>query len=641
MPSFTNKVEDFFKKDGALSTKVENYSPREQQIEMSLAIVEAIENSHNLVIEAATGVGKTFAYLIPAILSDKKVIVATATRNLQDQLINKDLPLIDELIKIKDGYGVLKGRENYVCDKRYQQAKEEVEQMFNWKTFNILDKWLNSNKDFDDISKCDVIGPKDKIWSEIKARSLFCKFNDCKNGNCSYPNLKKKVFTNQLLVVNHHLLATDLASRINNDDEILPEADLYIIDEAHSFADILGNFLGINLSYNSFIEFDRNLKRAYKDEEIEIPPLLDALGKFVASVEKLNSMLMTFLNVSCETSIKKNLNGLNFDLDLNFMLEDIAYLKTYLEEAGKKSKTLEILHEELKIIELDLKVWIETLDDDSSIKWVEVHNSHFFLNLTPISIAKTFLSLLDGFDANWMFVSATLSFNGKCDYFLDNLGLKATKSMILKSPFDYQKQILNLVLPFRVNPNEADFTKLWLRDIWGLLKKSKGRSFLLFTSYRAMETAYEILSEHWDGEILMQGKESKQKLIDLFRQEEKKNILLATYSFWEGVDIRGDALKIVVIDKIPFASPDDPVLSGKIKFYQDKGQNAFMHLQVPEATQKLKQGIGRLIRDYDDKGVLVICDPRLYSKFYGNTIIQNLPNFCSTKNLNEAINFLD
>lgn len=617
------RVNAFLAKGGALEQALPDFSVRDAQIDMAQQVATAIEEDSTLIAEAGTGTGKTFAYLVPALLSAKKVIISTATKNLQQQLIDKDLPMLAELCQLKGRYRLLKGRENYFCQARFHFAETQLQnRSADWKKLAKLRDWSQKTKQ-GDLAECSAIEERDPILKKVGARLEFCQTANCqKESDCFYPKAKQRAAEAQVLVVNHHLFCADLALREQGFGELLPEADIYIFDEAHQLADIAAQFLGFSITRHQLDELVRDVRHAKAEESPESEDLIERALALQEQVKTLNDALGKWekrwsWEQLCELKVFESL--------VSRLLNHLAALADHLKALEERGKLLASLAKRCKEFEKQLQLWLET-EQDTQVRWAESAQARFKLNLTPLSVADPFYRQRQNLGGSWIFTSATLTVKDQFDYFQQRLGLYEAQTSVWNSPFDYQKQGViyhPLGLP---EPRDPDYIKICLRAAWPLLKASKGRAFFLFTSFRALNEAREILQQHWFGELLVQGEAPKSKLLADFKQAESA-VLLGTSSFWEGVDVRGQALQLVFIDRIPFAPPDDPIVQARESYLKQKGLNGFVHFQLPEAIMALKQGCGRLIRDVNDTGVLMLCDPRLSSKHYAKGIVKSLPDF--------------
>ncbi len=617
-------IESVLGHEGTLSKLVSNYAARQSQLAMAEEVAELIQDDGTLLAEAGTGTGKTFAYLVPALLSGKRVIVSTATKTLQEQLVKKDLPILFKACQIKGKARILKGRDNYVCPQRLE-ITETVEQHSrqDWKKLAEIREWVEHRTTQGDKAELESVPEDDMIWRKVCARMEFCQATECHaETECFYPKVKQKASEAEVLVVNHHLFCADLSLREQGFGELLSDADVYIFDEAHRLPDIAAQFLGFSITRGQLEELVRDIKQAQKLEAPESNKIADSAMQLEEQVKKINEALgkwerrWSWNQLNEEAAFQKVMKRFTDQLELI-----IGELKLVVE----RGKQLSAVHKRCQEFSTQFKEWLNS-QSENKIRWIESSQARFKFNLTPLSVAGPFSRQREEIGGAWLFTSATLSVNNNFSYFAKRLGLDEAKTVNWPSPFDYPQQALvyhPIGLP---EPRNPDYTKVCLRAAWPLLNAAEGRAFLLFTSHKAMQDARAILEKHWDGTLLVQGEQPKLTLLQKFKSMNRA-ILLGTSSFWEGVDVKGEALKLVIIDRIPFAPPDDPIVQAREAYLKENGLNGFAHFQLPEAVIAMKQGAGRLIRDVDDYGVLMLCDPRLSSKGYGNTIKNSLPDF--------------
>ncbi|BBP45910.1 ATP-dependent helicase [Thiosulfatimonas sediminis] len=623
---------------GVLSNLVEGYSPRQAQLEMAQEVVDLIAAQETLLAEAGTGTGKTFAYLVPALLSGKKVIVSTATKTLQEQLVQKDLPMLFGACQIKGKPHLLKGRDNYVCPQRLE-ITETVEQHSkdDWKKLALIRSWVEDSTTSGDRAELADVPESDPIWRKTCARLEFCQAAECSSDlGCFYPQQKQQAQDAQVLVVNHHLFCADIALREQGFGELLPQADIYIFDEAHQLPDIAAQFLGFSLSRIQLEELVRDIGQAQKADAPESQSIVDQAQQFSEQIKLLNETLGKWEKRWTWEQLEQQVA---FQNQLKRVIQSLTQLTDSLKQLTERGKQIASVHKRSKDFLEQLNDW-RSESAENKIRWVESSMGRFRLHLTPLNVSGPFSRQRDALGGAWLFTSATLSVRNNFDYFAKRLGLLDARTAHWVSPFDYPQQAVvyhPIGLP---EPKDPRYIKICLRAAWPLLKASDGRAFLLFTSHRALQEAREILSEHWYGTLLVQGDQPKSVLLQRFR-EVQSPILLGTSSFWEGVDVKGEALKFVLIDRIPFAPPDDPIVKAREEYLKEKGLNGFVHFQLPEAVIAMKQGAGRLIRDTQDRGVLMLCDPRLSSKGYGKTISDSLPAFKWVYRSEDALPFLE
>ena len=626
-------TKQFFSNKGALSTVISGYQAREAQMEMAEAIATAIDKKQHLIAEAGTGTGKTFAYLVPAILSGKKTIISTGTKNLQDQLFNKDLPVIRKAMKKPFLAALLKGRSNYLCTYRLQNAltstigftKEDAGALAK------INAWAKRTQT-GDIAEMSGVNEGDPIWYQATSTPDNCLGQDCPDyAECYLVKARKNAQEADVIVVNHHLLCADWSIRDNGFGELLPNAEVVVIDEAHQLADTASNFLGVNLGAKQLSDLAQDALMEYFKDATDLPALRTACEDLEHEIKDLRLAFGVELKRGDWQEIENNPKILG---GLSALKEQLQRVTDQLNLASVKTKALESCFNRAEDLLQKLKL---IMDEKGGkwIRWYEIHRKTFTLSLTPLDIASEFRQFMQQHQAAWIFTSATLSIANGFDYFANNLGLSQAASESWGSPFDYPNQSLFYHPKGLPQPNDPNFIPLIIEFVLPVLKASQGRAFFLFTSHRALNQAAEILSKELKYPLLIQGSRPKALLLEQFK-EEGNAVLLGTSSFWEGVDVRGEALSCVIIDKLPFASPGDPVLKARLDAMTQQGKNPFFEYQLPTAVIALRQGIGRLIRDVTDRGVLMICDPRLLKRSYGQLFLDSVPPMSRTRNIEDV-----
>lgn len=623
--------------EGLLKKEISGFIPRLPQQEMAKAIERAIEVDAQLVIEAGTGTGKTFGYLVPLFLSQKKAIISTGTKNLQEQLFFKDIPVVKKILSYPGKIVLLKGRANYLCLQRltrsYEDGRFASRQVVN--QLHITKEWAATTLT-GDIAELTGIPEDSAVWPYVTSTPENCLNQDCAfYKDCFVVKARQQALAADVVVVNHHLFFADMALQEEGFGELLPGADVVIFDEAHHLPDIASLFFSQVLSSRQLIELARDseteslksaadtrdiidegslLQKAVLDMRLTMGVDLRRLPWTAASVKLFNESV---------TKIKIHLQN------LEVVLKAVASRSKELENCWKRS---------VEIIERFNLLTGNT--PENNVHWYETHAQSFTIHLTPIVVADIFKQYLQARKRSWIFTSATMTVKESFSLFVDTLGLDQALQLLLKSPFDYQKQALLYVPRGLPDPNSKDYTEKMMESIIPILEITQGKTFLLFTSYRALDIAAEILKDRIAFPLLLQGSMPKRELIDQFR-ESGNAVLLATSSFWYGVDVRGEALSCVIIDKLPFSAPDDPILQARVTMLRKQGMDPFQTFQLPNAVLTLKQGAGRLIRDNQDKGVLMICDPRLVGSRYGQTFLQSLPDMPRTRELDNVREFFD
>ncbi len=630
------EVDSFFSAEGALSKVIPGYTPRNSQLEMATAIADAISANENLIAEAGTGTGKTFAYLVPAIYSRKKVIVSTGTKNLQDQLFNKDLPVVRQAINVPFKAALLKGRANYLCTYRLENA---LNSSFGYSKQDAgalasIKAWSKRTK-IGDISEISDVDENDPVWAQATSNVDNCLGQECKDyADCFLVKARKKAQESEIIVVNHHLLCADWSLRETGFGELLPNAEVVIIDEAHQLSEIASNFLGVTLSAKQLNELAADTLVEYFKDAKDMPDLRTACEDLQFEVKDLRLAFGMELRRGEWKEIEQNPK---ISSALESVHKQLERLAEQLELASVRTKGLESCFDRVEELE---SVLDSLIHDDSGkwIRWYETHSKSVTMSKTPLDIAAEFKSFMRQHQASWIFTSATLSVNNNFTHFSKGLGLFETESHSWESPFDFQAQSLFYHPKGLPKPTEADYTEKIVEFSLPVIEASKGRTFFLFTSHRALKIAAEIIQDRVDYPVLVQGTRAKAVLLEQFK-EKGNAVLMATSSFWEGVDVRGDALSCVIIDKLPFASPGDPVLKARLQAMEKQGRNPFFEYQLPTAVIALRQGVGRLIRDINDKGVLMVCDPRLLKRAYGHMFLNSVPDMRRSREIADVEEF--
>jgi ATP-dependent DNA helicase DinG len=634
-------IRQVFEKNGILSTQIEGYSERTQQLEMALAIADAIKNNTQLVAEAGTGTGKTFAYLVPALLTGGKVIISTGTKNLQDQLFTRDLPNVRDALKVPVRVAMLKGRSNYVC--HYHLGRAEQEGRFasreDAKYVHVI-KIFAENSKTGDKSELNSVPENATIWPSVTSTRDNCLGGDCAYyKDCFVMEARKQALAADVVVVNHHLFFADVMLRDEGVAELLPSANTVIFDEAHQLPEVAGLFFGEDVSTSQLHELARDCTAAY----ITLAKDCVELGKAIPVLEKsAKDFRLIFAYEGSRLPVQKALVLKGFDDAFKHMQRQLKLLAAVLETQAARDPLLEKCWQRSEALYDLFNRW-QIAENNNLVRWVEVFTHSVQLHATPLSVAEGFGKQLNAQPRAWIFTSATLAVKSDFSHYLVQMGLQAATTGYWESPFNYQEQALLYVPPDMPDPNSASYTASVVAAALPVLQVSGGRAFVLSTSLRAMREIHALLKEAFaengiESPLLLQGESSRTELLDRFRKLGNA-VLVGSQSFWEGVDVRGEALSVVIIDKLPFAPPDDPVLSARVDKLNAEGKNAFIEYQLPYSVITLKQGAGRLIRDENDRGVLMICDPRLITKSYGKKIWQSLPPFKRTRALQEVQEF--
>ena len=631
-------VTEVFSDEGLLAELIDGYRHRPEQEQMAQKILSAIKEAQSLVCEAGTGTGKTMAYLVPALLSRQKVIVSTGTRHLQDQLNEKDLPIVLKALESPATTMVLKGRSNYLCLQRLEIALNDAKDL-SYKNINDLQQvaeWSSSTKT-GDINELGMIEENSFIRPVITSTTENCLGQSCPEyDSCFVFKNRKKALESDLVITNHHLLLADMGLRESGFGEVLPLADLIIFDEAHQLPELASSYFSKTLGTRQLLELITDTKAAVHEEARDIQEMPEALSKFEKSIRDCR---LIFGRKDQRKNWQEVWEKTDLSVELPKLMEAYQLVIDILDTASERGKLLDNCWQRAKAHYNYIDDYIESNKEDS-IRWLEIRGHHLYFNQTPVNIAETFQQRLNDYDASSVFTSASLAVNNNFEHFSRQLGLEDCLTEVWNSPFDYQKQT-RLYLPLDIpEPNHPEFFDAFIEKTIKLLSFSDGHAFVLFTSHSALNRAASIITERIDYPVFIQGKAPRSELLNQFR-ETKHAVLLGTSSFWEGVDVKGEALSSVIIDKLPFASPDDPVLQARLNHFSKQGGNAFMEYQVPQAAIALKQGVGRLIRDVTDRGVCTICDKRLVSKAYGKRLINSLPPMPITHDIEDIETFFN
>ncbi len=627
---------EFLGLGGPFAQHVSGFAPRPQQQEMAEAVATALANHDTLIAEAGTGTGKTFAYLVPALLSGKKVIVSTGTKALQDQLFHRDLPVVREALGVPVTVALLKGRANYLCLHRLALAESEGRFRSRIQAGEVvrIRAWVGRTRSGDIAELADI--PEDSaVWPLVTSTTDNCLGQECPSYNdCHVLKARRSALEADIVVINHHLFFADLALREEGFGELLPAAQAVILDEAHQLPETATHFFGVTLSSRQLLELARDAVAEQIKEAGDMPELAGASEHLEKAVRDLRLALGIEEQRGAWQEIKAQARVTQ---TLDTLREHLQMLSQLLEAAAPRGKGLEnCWRRAVQLLEhFDQATESHT---DQHVHWFETFPRSFAIHSTPLDSAEIFRTHLIKQKCAWIFTSATLTVGNRFEHFAQRMGLEDATMERWDSPFDFAQQAL-LYLPTAM-PNPADhrYTEAVIEAALPVLKASGGRAFLLFTSHRALQEAEQLLTNRLPFPLLVQGSAPRAELLIRFRALSNA-VLLGTSSFWEGVDVRGEALSCVIIDKLPFASPGDPVLQARLEAIREQGGNPFLDYQLPQAVLTLKQGAGRLIRDSSDRGLLMLCDPRLLEKSYGKMFFDSLPPMPRTRNLEDVQRF--
>jgi ATP-dependent DNA helicase DinG len=625
--------------DGPFSATLAGFAPRAEQIRMAEAVERTLADGDALVVEAGTGIGKTLAYLVPALLSGKRSIISTGTKTLQDQLFFRDLPLVRETLGLSIQPALLKGRANYLCLHRMQLARtdgrlptrEAVHEL------EALSDWVARTVD-GDLSIGGGVSEDSGLLPLVTSTTDNCLGSECPEFEaCFVARARREAQQADVVVVNHHLLFADMAIKQSGFGEVLPGAEAFIIDEAHQAPDTASRFFSLTLTARQIDE----LCGDFLAESSGVTGAMAILREPVATcLQKLKEIQLCVTERMPE---RGSWGELVADGPVRAALQEldqaILELSGATEKLSGSARGLDGCIERL----VELQSRFDRFDAPlagNEVRWFEKRGRGFAMHITPLEVSAVFNAFRESVDAAWLFTSATLAVGENFDHFTVQMGLADAATLRLESPFDYPRNA-RLWLPTGLpEPRDPDFLQGLLEEVLPLLRASQGRAFLLFTSHRALREVREMLSERIPFPLFVQGEQPRSLLLEQFRQS-GSGVLLGTASFWEGVDVIGEALSMVVIDKLPFAAPDDPVIEAKSDLLRRAGGNPFMQLFLPQAVIALKQGAGRLIRDVEDRGVLVLCDPRIRTRSYGQTFLASLPPMRPASDRQEVVDFLE
>jgi ATP-dependent DNA helicase DinG len=638
--------------DGPLAVGLAGYVPREAQRHLAEAVAEAIEARATLIAEAGTGTGKTYAYLVPALLSGQRVIISTGTRALQDQLYHRDLPRVREALGAGIKTALLKGRSNYLCLYRMEQAKGEK---FNSREvvaqFQRVVAWSGRTMR-GDLAELADIAEDSPLWPQVTSTADNCLGSECPFwSDCFVAKARQAAQAADIVVVNHHLLLADLAIKQEGFGEILPGAAAFVLDEAHQLPELAAQFFGDGLSARQLVDLARDSLAECKTVTAS---LATVLGPSRGLEQAMRDARLAMEGLPQRGPMARLLGANSVSAALDRLEHTLAELAKVLGPLSESAPGFAACSDRAVDLLRRLRAWRGTekgTDPFSGhgvaatpeavapekgsvpffVRWYELTQRGFTLQRTPLDVSEPLRKYREQSRAAWIFTSATLAVGGDFNHLAGRLGLDSPRSLLQPSPFDWPRQALCYLPTGLPEPSDGDYVYAMLDAVWPVLEASNGRAFLLFTSHRALRDAAEAMREApWP--LFVQGTAPRSTLLEQFRAS-GNGVLLGAASFWEGVDVAGEALSVVVIDRLPFASPGDPVLEARLDTLRRQGGNPFRDEQLPQAVIALKQGVGRLIRNESDRGVLVLCDPRLLGKSYGRSFFDSLPPIPRTRSL--------
>jgi ATP-dependent DNA helicase DinG len=644
----------FFAPGGILSKSHPAYEFRRGQLQMAQAVEEALEEKRHLIVEAGTGTGKTLAYLLPVIRSGKRVIISTGTKNLQEQLFHKDIPFLEQAL-FPDGIGRLnvcymKGRNNYLCRRKlYDLTSNPVlSGLDEIDHFGEISRW-EATTPTGDRAELTAVPETSALWHKLDARADACTGQKCSEfDRCFITEMRRRAAESDIIIVNHHLFFADLTIKQQSENApdagILPDAGAVIFDEAHELEDVASNYFGVTISSVRVEELARDVEQSLTRNRLFSASLSGAVGSLRDHAALFFSLLPAgngrfafenrpdFLEENGDEYIALRNALQRLDAELLQIPEKPEEVFAYSRRANELNFQLRFVLEE---------------ENPNIVYWIERRSTRaaagrerysVFLQATPIDVAPILkTSLFDALDCA-VLTSATLAVGGGFEYMKQRLGLNHTRELLLPSHFDYQSQALLYVPPDLPDPRTPEFAALAAERIRQLLEITRGRAFVLFTSYAQMKDIYERLCSQLPYRLFLQGEAPKNALLEEFRLTPNA-VLFATSSFWQGVDVQGDQLSCVIIDRLPFAVPTDPVVAARVKAIDASGGKAFFDYQVPSAVITLKQGFGRLIRSLHDRGLLALLDNRILKKQYGRVFLESLPPYGKTTDLKDVAEF--
>ncbi|MEM7251471.1 MAG: ATP-dependent DNA helicase [Pseudomonadota bacterium] len=623
--------------DGPFARHLQNFRPRAEQQQMADAIATAVGSELHLVCEAPTGTGKTFAYLVPALLSGRRVVIATGTKALQDQLIESDFPVVQKALGWVGQARVLKGRANYLCLHRLAQtesrgllSRSDAHQLVE------IRRWASTTRE-GDTAEVSAIEESAPVWRAVTSTVDNCLGAQCAfYDDCYVLRARRRALEADIVVINHHLLFADLALREQGFGELLPQADTIIVDEAHQLPEIATQFFGSALGSRQIERLADDGLSAYHADAGDMPEAETRLRALRAAALAMREQ---FPRGEGRIAANRLRNRRSFALAVETLGRAIAEAVEVLALLSTRGTELGTCHRRAVDIATRFR---NLLDADSTdvVAWIEYRSRSFTWHLSPLDVSGVFREHVDSHNAGWVFVSATLQVRGNFDFFTRRLGIGDAVVEAWESPFDYAQQALCYLPGDLPDPRDDGYVAALIERTRPIIERTDGCAFLLFTSYRALRQAETYLQRHQsDFTLLCQGDQPRAELLRRFRSSHRA-LLLGTSSFWQGVDVRGDALRCVVIDKLPFESPGDPVLQARVAHLKSLGRQPFSEYQLPRAVIALRQGVGRLIRDPSDYGVLVLGDPRLVDKGYGKIFLASLPPMPTTRSVDDVLQFL-
>jgi ATP-dependent DNA helicase DinG len=621
---------------GPLAHRVDGFHGRPQQQAMAAAIARTLDEGGVFVCEAGTGTGKTFAYLVAAVLSGKRIIISTGTKNLQEQLFHRDLPKVRDALGVPLDSALLKGRANYLCLQRLNVHAAAPGRLGPDVAADLvrISGWAGRTRDGDRAELVEVPEAA-AAWRFATSTADNCLGAECPHyDECHVLKARRAAQSADIVIVNHHLLFADLAIRQEGFGELLPGADAIIVDEAHQLPELATRFFGISVGSGQLTELARDALAAYEAEAGDVPGFPPFVRELEACLQTLIATLAPHAPRVAWDAVRESPSVSAAADALRDALKALGEALEPLADRGRASSAVERRARELG----ERLALLSVGPMEGSVRWLELGPQHLRWHGSPLEVAKLFSDWTREQGGAWILTSATLAVGGRLDAFAERLGLEDARTRVWESPFDFAHQTLCYLPPNLPEPRDGGFMDAFVGAVVPVIEASEGRAFVLFTSHHALRRAAGELEARLDYPLLVQGTAPRDELVRRFRTTAGA-VLLGTASFWEGVDVRGEALSCVIIDKLPFAPPDDPINEARGRAMREAGRDPFMEHQLPQAVIALKQGVGRLIRDAADRGVVVLCDARLLSKFYGRVFIDSLPPMPVTRDVDDVKRF--